>query len=508
MLKQITISTIDIYGADDSNYKLKMDTIRSTLLAGRTTKVLLTYLNDYQLAYQNAYARSISTNEDDIAIFDAIYSSATQSAAEGFQVYTDFLIELEARILMRTRDLLDRVEKYYNEGAFTGSGLDTNKITFWNYESVLDAYDALEDGITDLHSGSSLDQKVLLTIQDAIENANDRGGGVTYNYETLRDETWPSLAEVTAQATRARQYYNQALDFYNHWKSFRDGLVNQNKDNVGGDYSIMSSIMSGGSQYPYGWVKGIGRLNVTQIQAICESVGLLEDADIYDLMDNAINDLDAMLLSRDVANLLDRFLTSEDPETGEKISFLGQWEYDYTEINGTRHIGRYYTDSSGNFQDRMANPSTASQINKIENMREFLINTILKLLYGGSLQTSAMKLIYPMVFNLVGNPAEGGPLYGDGGIAPGGSLNVPILGDIHLSVVIPDLMATAIPIMPHHFYWNAGNPYNINTNTDAQNKEDCIWYKFFNGDFFGGNDNALRKKYDYTKVLDMLSLNR
>ncbi|MGN1195926.1 MAG: hypothetical protein ACI4SB_10630, partial [Acutalibacteraceae bacterium] len=147
-------------------------------------------------------------------------------------------------------------------------------------------------------------------------------------------------------------------------------------------------------------------------------------------------------------------------ETGASTNMLGTWKHDYT------------------FNNPGGGTTTVKAGDEIKNMREFLISTIVNLMWSGSIQTMLFKMINeaigPGVYNL--------------------DMSLSVLGEAR--DVLPKYLRCAIPTMPHWYLdnWSGGK---VNTgNSGVQ------WYQYFTGGVFGQSGNAA---YDYTDILDVLN---
>ena len=230
------------------------------------------------------------------------------------------------------------------------------------------------------------------------------------------------------------------------------------------------------------WQSGVGALDYQTICDLVNAVGLVDygttnEAEIAALLDQAVADLDKIIVSDDLGSLLGGLIKTTDATTGESKGFLGEWKYDYA----------------------YANPNgTRTQVREgqaITNLREFLISTILNLLWGGSLQTTIFKAINgaigPAVYNL--------------------DQSITIIGD--LWTFLPRHTRFAIPTMPHQFYSsNTSGVKSPDGRTDPIGGDDAPdWYRYFDGSAYqanadgSGGSTTKISKYDYTDILRVLA---
>ena len=212
----------------------------------------------------------------------------------------------------------------------------------------------------------------------------------------------------------------------------------------------------------------MGQLNYDDIQKFVNDIELkqgtkLKLEKIRELMDDAVKDFDRMLISDDLGTLL-KSITEATDEDGNVTNMFGVWKYNYT------------------FNNPGGTTTTVKKGDEVKNLREFLICTIVNLLYSGDLQTMLFKLV---------NGALGSVLYNLdlGDSMPGAVTGFPLnLGDEWN--FLPEALRAAIPTMPHWF--------TENWNGNSRGQSGVQWKQWFTGEAYGNS------RYDYTAILKVL----
>ncbi|MDO4379898.1 MAG: hypothetical protein Q4D20_03375, partial [Clostridia bacterium] len=425
LLDKIKTVSLDVNGSSYYQIKAKMDGLmKSTILDGRKTNDLTDYYGTFSALVASAQKLRNSTDESDKEIFNEVFPSKTDAdgnVIDGLKEYEDYLITIKERVARRLYEQLKLVEKYAGEATTSQTGA-TKRAAYNNYEAIIDAYGAIEMDET------------------AFRNFNQNA----ITKFTLKDgKTEVQVSELINLFPTIKDYYNQAVNFRSGIKA---ALSAANSSSATADKDILNALF-GGSFGNYKWVSAMNKLDYRDIQNFVDSIGLtaykngVSYSQLGTLMDNAVKDFDTILVSNDIGTLLEGFLSKQD-ETGTMTSFLGTWKYNYTVAGVTYKKG------------------TA-----IKNLKEFLISTIINLLYSGKVQTLAMSTIMPML---------GGALTNMEGSVMG----------IKYSDALPAAARSAIPSMPHHFYWNSAyDRAGGDANSDTQ------WYKWFDGSILGSDHN-------------------
>lgn len=421
LLKKIENAKIDANGFEEFANKAKMDSfIASTIFGGRSYTVLTTLYYEFKSYYKNAEdLKNDATNQ---TLYEKVYGE------EGIDEYADYLASIKYAVVERIYEQVDRIEKYYKKAG---------KVTFYNFEAIIAAYDALEVVESSL--------KAFLNEAPAYKPASGQ----------------PTLSNISS-------LYEKALGYYNDANSFKTGLNTLKNAANGSDINIMKYISSGGSGNStadqYKWVSSVNKLNVDRIIELVNKVGLVNKtvstaANITDLMNGAVSDLDKILVSNDLGTVLDKLLVTTDEETGETKGFLGQWKQTYT-LDGVKH-----------------NKGT-----DIKNLREFLVNLIIDLLYNGNLLNMIMEKLYPILGELfyknLGKLEDTATFPSNGeGIMP--NVDASIVGYIYFEA-LGTVLSALIPNLPQHFIWGTGTTYSKYGNVGADSK--IQYYKLFTGD--------------------------
>ena len=445
--EKIALVSRDVYGKSYLEDKASMDTmIEKTILAGRNFKTVYELYTEYMASYNKALA--LSTDAALADIYAEIYP-------DGIDKYTDYIHTLKAQAALSYYEALSVVDKYYSEAG---------AVAYFNFESIIAKVEAIKSSAG-----------IYTTVAEFLD------ADPVYIADKTKDEISTTdifnLANKVFGADGSNGYYKQALDFKAGLNALRQQAYNDS-DSLTADKKILAYIIGNEKVSGYAWASCLGGLNVYDIQSYVNDIQLVQHpnvnvAGIKTLMNNAVYDLDRILVSNDLGTLLNDLTGQYNEETGKVEGFLGTWEYNYT-IPA-------FTDSDGVRHEKES--FTAGQ--PCKNLREFLINLIVGLLWGGSLQTTLFTALNgavgPAVYNIADTNGE--PL----------SL---VSASKSLWQWLPEITQRALPTMPHLYY----EDYLVNQvdKVDGQNHE---WYKYFTGAAFGKDGDP---EYDYTTILRVL----
>lgn len=319
---------------------------------------------------------------------------------------------------------ISAIEKYYKQGNGSGS------VTYYNFEAILDAHAAMEPTISALNT--------FLAQYTA------------YTAPTLPNgETPINVSNLSTRWNNCNNYRTQANNFKNGLKNLV-GSANSASSKGSLDVKILDTLFNHlGSYGNYGWLTSINKLNTQDIQDFVNEIGLkvnngnvtVTSNNIGTYMNSAVESFDKILVSQDIATLLDKITAARNEETGETTSFLGSWNYDYDLINPK--TGRTEHFSAGT---------------EIKTLREILVNTIISLLYSGSINTLFFSTIFPLVFNAMGGL---------------GTVKVATF-TLDLGVVVPYGARLTLPMCPTYYLDGSKNTY-------YKDNAKCQYYNVFNG---------------------------
>ena len=436
---KIGVVSLDINGATYVEEKAAMDKMMSSLIfEGRTYSTLTENAEEYRAMYLRAL--ELKNNSSLEAVYTTVYPN-------GLDEYTAYMNSLKAAVAQRIYDNLSQVIKYYDEGG---------GVKYYNFEAIIAAWNAVE----------STEATLKNFLAESPEYAPDS------------DLDQVTLDSISALFTKAQSYYNEAGDFQKGLNNLRNAAYNAS-DSLTSDKKVLSYILKQEevTNTKYGWESALSSLDLTKIRKFVNDIELTQYGtanlnDIKNLMSSAVEDLDKILVSDDIGTLLNS-LTAKEDEDGNTTSFLGTWKYTYTfyDIDGKTKITRNAGD-------------------EVKNVREFLINTILGLLWGGSVQTTLFKLL---------NETIGGAVYN---MAAASSTDLKVTKK-DLWQFLPEILHMGLPTMPHDYVENWYNPLTGSTSTTfkTMDSKSADWYKFFTGAAFGASGNS---EYDYTMILKVL----
>ncbi len=377
--------------------------------------------------FKPMYDMAVNSKANQV-LFDAVYPD------NSFETYTDFLYSIYDAIAVRVYDQIKRVSIYQGEG---GRG-----VAYYNFESIISAWEGLD--VADSSAVSNLFAQVP---------------------EYRPSKGIPSLTEIENLYEQGRDFYNEAL----RYRTALKGAITHNGTPTE-DQDILSYVFG---KNDYSFISAVGQLDLKKIETFVNNIGLkvgnVNITELNKLMTAAVKDFDKMVVSKDLGSILGSLIPNMG---GEGSEGMGTWEYAYD----------------------LKDPETGRTVHKnagdpIETIREFLVNTILKLLYSGNLQTMLFTTIYP---------ALGGVL-SDSNTIPNVSAG-PIT--LETAKLLPGLAAMALPSMPNHFWWNTTKAQN--GKYDSRPADDGVyvqWKQFFTGERLKTVDG---RPQDYTAILKEL----
>ena len=489
LLAKIRLAQVNSNSASGFLNKAKMDAfIKSTILPGQTQANLQEIYTDYNALYVSVssvrsqggelYAlvfgngwKTDGTDEENQAFNDASLAAAD----EYFQQYIDYDHLIKATAIERLWTKLDIIyTKYYGS---TGSA------RYYTFEAIIEAYSNLE-----------------------ITPAN------LFNWLNTGVPYVAQAGEHTQSELQTR--YNSATTVYNSATAFKSGLrllISARGSGAGADIEIQKYLFGVGgiSHQTYGWLKSVNAIKVSDITAAVNSVGLTNygtatDDNIKTLLSNAVNDLDQILVSNDVGSILDSLIMVDVKDNDGKYVYTymsGGTEHEYhaeqsgltsAEINGVTvtltakkqgMLGKWKQNYS--FLDTRTNTTKTVHVgDDITNLREFLINLIVDLLYNGKLLNTLFEAVYP---------ALGDAFAADTQLAS-------VLGfDIYMPTLASALQY-ALPTLPHYFAHNTQIGYDIQ---HQQSDSNLQWANYYNGKkssrlYFPRVLESISKSYEYT----------
>ncbi|MBQ6601064.1 MAG: hypothetical protein IIX36_05415, partial [Clostridia bacterium] len=445
--------SLDLHGKKYFEEKAIMDGIMSgTILTGRNYATIVELCSEFVLNYQNAL--SLSQDSSKAKVFNAVYP-------DGLDDYAKYVQTLKAAAAKAYYDSMNAVQTYVSEAG---------KVAYFNFESIISKAEAI--------SSSSGAYIVVAEFLDK-EPVYVPGEG---------DITKDQLSTLYNKIYSEGGYYNSALDFRTGLNNLRNLAYTNAANNKVVDKKILAYILRqenvDGSAYA--WESLIGNVSVEEIRAFVNEIELVQQAGIETnlqgkitaggiekLMTSAVEDLDKILISNDLGTLLNSLTAKENEETGATVGFLGVWGQDYS------------------FKNPDGTTTTVKAGDPCKNLREFLINLIVGLFWGGSIQTMLLtevagKTVGSAVYNLAGNPTD-----------------LSILGKKDNWQWLPELLHMGLPTMPHDYVQNWTNPITGDTNKEVEKISDYLvdWSKFFTGEAYGAKGHA---EYDYTMFLHVL----
>ncbi|MGN1443259.1 MAG: hypothetical protein ACI4XE_05340 [Acutalibacteraceae bacterium] len=425
VVNQMKITTVDCGGSDAFANKTAMDTfMKTTILAGKRYTKLQADAEEFRSLYNKALELKNDASKE--MIFAEVYP-------DGLDEYAAYLNSIKAAAAERIYNQL-----YYNVAWYAGEG--NGKVHYYNFESIIQSWEALEvASVAALRSFLDADPAYVPTTEQI------------------------KVADISTLWTKCQNWYNQAVSFKTGLNNLRNAAYN-NSTATTNDKKILAYILKqeSNSYSGYGWETIVGQLDYSEIQQFVNDIELQQGSDlnlskIRDLMDAAVEDLDRMLISDDLGTLL-KSITEATDETGTKTNMLGVWKHKYT------------------FKNPDGTTTTRNVGDEVVNLREFLICTVVNLLWSGSIQTMLFKLL---------NEAIGPGVYTL-------DQDLSVLGNARDA--LPRYLRCALPTMPH---WYTEN-WNGHTSTGQSGVQ---WYKYFTGDVYGHSGEAA---YDYTDILRVL----
>ena len=446
--------TFEIEGASYAEGKAEMDAVMAkTILTGRNYATIAEICEAFVINYNEAIRLRDTASLN--AVYEAIYP-------DGLDAYAEFIQTMKAAAAKAYYDSLNTIEKYYGEAG---------KVAYYNFESIISKGDAIR-------STAGTYAVVATFLDNAPAYAPAKGDITKDQLSTLYNKIFSSSG-----------YYNSAVAFKNGLNNLRNSAYVYNSDGTLAnaqtvDKKVLAYIlrMENVSGSAFAWESMLGNVSVDEIREFVNGVELVQQVGIEtkngkitaggieDLMTNAVADLDRILISNDLGTLLNSLTAKENEETGATVGFLGVWGFDY----------EFKNPAGGTTKVKAGDPC--------KNLREFLINTILGLFWGGSIQTMLLtevagKTVGSAVYNLAGNPTD-----------------LSILGKKDNWQWLPELLHMGLPTMPHDYVQNWTNPITGDTNKEVEKISDYYvdWSEFFTGAAFGANGQA---EYDYTMFL-------
>ena len=422
----------NINGSDYIDYKAKMDTLIGSirLTGGMSYKNITTYYNELvEYGYEECVA--LSKDPSQATLFEDIFGE------EGMAPYDKFVNDLKRRAANRIYEQLERIKTYYEEGG--------SNVTYYNFEAILSATESVE-----VQQGALFNFLRKAPAYDPTAQEFVNAGAVTHTLDELED----LYTLVLPYSTKAQEF-KDTLALMRTYAGLEGGLS--------GDKTILNYLFdrynnadnfAGRDFYDYMWVNGAGKLDYDTIKALVNELGLGLGAvgsgdSVQELMDQMVAKFDKMLISNDLGSILEAITANS--ETGQ--GFLGEWGITYT------------------FNNPDGSRTTRNKGDKVQNLREMLINLIIGLLYGGTLQNLLMSL-----YGLLGN------------VIMDLDMDIAILGQV--GVKLPEYLRAAIPLMPHWF--------TENWNGNSCGQTGVLWKNWFDGTIFGS-------EYNYSKVLEILA---
>ena len=444
--------TFEIEGASYAEGKAEMDAVMAnTILTGRSYATISELCDDFVTNYNEAvHLRDTASLK---AVYEAIYPN-------GLDAYAEYIQSMKAAAAKAYYDSMAIIDKYYSEAG---------KVAYYNFESIIAKGDAISNS-----SGTYTVVGAFLDNAPAYVPGED-------------DITKDELSALYNKIYGTNGYYNKAVQFKNGLNNLRNLAYTNAENNQVVDKKILAYILrqENVTGSAYAWESMLGNVSVDEIREFVNEIELVQQTGIEykngkitaggieDLMSLAVEDLDKILISNDLGTLLNSLTAKENEETGATVGFLGVWGFDYT------------------FKNPDGGTTTVKAGDPCKNLREFLINLVVGLLWGGSLQTMlfnevAGKTVGSAVYNLAGNPTD-----------------LSILGKKDNWQWLPELLHMGLPTMPHDYLQNWTNPVTGDTNTEVSKISDYYvdWSKFFTGEAYGAKGHA---EYDYTMILHVL----
>ena len=445
--------SLEIYGSTYREDKAAMDSIiAKTILTGRSYGAIYEIAEEF-IGYYNK-ALNLKNTVSMQAVYESIYPN-------GLDEYEAYIHTLKAAAAQAYFDAISIVDAYISEAG---------KVAYYNFEVIISKAEAV--------SSSDGTYPVVATF---LESAPA--------YVPVEDEVkLAQLSNLYNKIYASGGYLDKANAFKTGLNNLRNLAYTNAENNQVVDKKLLAYILKqeNVSGSAYAWESMLGNVSVDKIREFVNEVELVNGAGvattdgnkittggIEDLMSAAVEDLDKILISNDLGTLLNSLTAKENEETGATVGFLGVWGFDYT------------------FKNPDGGTTTVKAGDPCKNLREFLINLVVGLLWGGSLQTMlfsevAGKTVGGAVYNLAGNPTD-----------------LSILGKKDNWQWLPELLHMGLPTMPHDYLQNWTNPITGDTNTEVSKISDYYvdWSKFFTGEAYGAKGHA---EYDYTDILHVL----
>jgi len=517
------VVNLDVNGATYKEYKAQMDAyIDAAILTGSMTYAQISGMVDDMLAMGYKSCKELSTNVGTKALFEKIFGK--EEDGEGMVPYDEFINDLKRRAVNRIYDLVDQVYYYYNEGDGNmndGKGV----VAYHNFEAILGAYSAV--------SGEAL-PGVLLKFLNAAPVYNP--DAEQFAEKVAEDPDYVRLFdEVSAYYDSVTTDQNGQLSVVAQAEQYRD-MLKQLRDNESGgfaDNTIRDKLFErwngkhdgivDATMYQYIWQSKTGTLDYGFIKEIIEAVGITSNA--RDLVADAVDALDAMLISEDMGSLLgallmgDKHKTKVIKETGAtKYGYVGSTNADGTgtkkifwvsdadnanaaNLEGTTMQGftlKAMTNSLGywehdyEYADGNGSKIAVKTGQECKDLKEWLIAMIINYLFSGELHTMIFKLLNEFVGSMIYNM--------EGRMAAVKVLFVTALEEDDNSYYFPAFLRVALATMPHLYTANSGNTSHDGSSYDI-GQDGVQWYRWFNGSLNPGG--SIGQWDNYSAVLDL-----
>ena len=473
LVQKIRSADNSINGAGAFLNRAKLDAfLKSTILAGQTYQNLQTIHSDFMAMYNDAKTIKDNGGELYALVFgngwktngteeenNQQHAESLAAADEQFQTYVDYEHLIKATAATRLWTKLHTIDVYFGTG-----------VTYYTFEAILEACSNIEVKPT----------AFLNWLNDGIAYVADTANGEkTYaEIETLYNKVFVGSNSIQ---TKAQQF-----------KSNLDTLLNRSRNVENADIAIQNDLFGSNA---YAWRSSVGHITVEDLaNAIAQFdvryksgsswIFINDETTVRNRLDQAVKDLDTLLVSNDVGEILKSFLkeneeentAAQDSETFSLAKYT-KWQNDYTYRNPTGSASATTTVHKGD---------------EIANLRELLINMIVDILYSGKIFNMIMQKLYPMVGNLLlYNVAEIDKMHDSANpqnvITSGTSYSkplarldmnpdIPVVSDEHVQLNLyaeglTDVIGYILPAMPHMFKTGTGFNY----------------YQLFNGSLNNGS---------------------